>query len=187
MSGDSLTGQGDLYQQVDGGSSPTSPLQPLHPKQLIIKVISRDEAKKIWLYNHYLKRDVPGASLELGIFSPDNELVGAACFSAWVVWAPKGGRPHTWELRRFWLDDRCIKNCESRILSICCRKFVKSLAPHVVNVLAYADPGAGHKGIIYKAAGFRYDGEAGLSAGNAYGNTKVISRTKKRRYVLWLK
>ncbi len=184
MSGASPTGQGALFQQGGGGSSPTA---PLHPKQLTVKVIRREEAKRIWLENHYMHRDVPGASLELGIFSPDGDLVGAACFSAWVVWTPKGGRPHTWELRRFWLDDRCIKNCESRILAICCRKFVHRLAPHVISVLAYADPGAGHKGTIYKAAGFRFDGEAGLSDGNSYGNTKIVSRTKKKRYVLWLK
>lgn len=179
MSGDSLIGQGDLFQQVDGGSIPTS---PLHPKQLVVKKISRLEAKQIWMNKHYMHRDVPGASIELGIFGGD-ELVGACCFSAWVVWAPKGGRPHTWELRRFWLDDRCQKNSESRIIRICAR-MVKGIAPHVLKIIAYADPGAGHRGTIYSAAGFRQQKDAGLSDGNAYGNTKEISKTAKRVWIL---
>jgi hypothetical protein len=128
---------------------------------------------------------VPGASLELGIFSPEHELVGAMCFSAFVAWAPVGGRPKTWELRRLWLDDRCAKNSESRVLRIGA-KIVSKLAPHVREIIAYADPGAGHRGIIYRAAGFRFCGMTGVSAKNPYGNTKKVSMSQKYKYSLWL-
>ena len=182
MSGDSPTGQGTLFQQGNGGSSPTSPLQP---RELIVKVISRNEAQRIWLDKHYLHRDVPGASLELGVFSPAHELVGALCFSAWVVWAPKGGRPKTWELRRLWLDDRCKKNSESRVLRVASR-IIEKIAPHVREIIAYADPDAGHKGIIYRAAGFRFCGMTSVSFSNSYGNTKKVSYSHKYKYSLWL-
>jgi hypothetical protein len=186
MSGDGPISQGALFQQGDGGANPTS---PLHPKQLTVKVISRQEARKLWLYHHYLKRDVPGASLELGVFSPESELVGGLCFSAWVVWAPAGGRPDAWELRRMWLDDRCQKNCESRILNISIRHFICKLAPHVKRVIAYADPEQGHKGTIYKAAGWRDEGWREPSSKDGYGSTKIKSETRKRKFVceLYLK
>lgn len=182
MSGDSLTGQGGLFQQPDGGSTPTSPLQP---RELTLKVISRSEARRLWLEKHYLHRDVPGASIEFGVFSPQEELVGGLCFSAWVVWAPTGGRPSSWELRRMWLDDRCQKNSESRCLRVSAR-LISKIAPHVREIIAYADPAQGHKGTIYKAAGFRDDGWREPSSKDGYGNTKERSITRKRKYVLWI-
>lgn len=182
MSGDSLTSQGGLFQQPDGGASPTSPLQP---KQLTLKVISRSEARSLWLEKHYLKRDVPGASLEFGVFSPSQELVGGLCFSAWVVWAPEGGRHSCWELRRMWLDDRCMRNSESRCLRVASR-LIRKLAPHVKQIIAYADPGAGHHGIIYRAAGFIDQGWRYPSSKDGYGNKKIKSETHKRKYLLEL-
>ena len=181
MSGDSATGQHGLFQQADGGSIPTSPLQP---RELIVRVISRDEAKRLWLDKHYLHRDVLGASLELGVFSPDNVLVGGLCFSAWIVWVPKGGRPDKWELRRMWLDDRCAKNSESRILRVASR-IIRKLAPHVRQIIAYADPTKGHRGTIYKASGFRDDGWREPSNKDGYGNTKKRWVTKKRKFILF--
>jgi len=184
MSGDSPT-QGALFQQGDGGASPTSPLQQLKPRELTLKVISRAEARRLWLEKHYLHRDVPGASLEFGVFSPSGEIVGGLCFSAWVVWAPEGGRPAAWELRRMWLDDRCQKNSESRCLRVSSR-LIKAIAPHVKQIVAYADPGAGHHGIIYRAAGFLDQGWRYPSSKDGYGNTKIKSETRKRKYLLEL-
>lgn len=181
--GDGPTGQGDLFQQVDAGSIPSS---PLHPKQLIVKVIPNTEAAKIWKEKHYLHRDVPGASIQFGVFAPSGEIVGAICFSAWVVWAPEGGRPDKWELRRLWLDDRCQKNSESRVVGIALRT-IQKLCPHVKQIIAYADPEAGHKGGIYKAIGFRYEGMTEVSEGNSYGNTKEVSRSSKHKYIYQMK
>lgn len=170
------------FQPGQGGSTPTPPLQ-FRPKQLRIEPI--ENAARIWLTKHYLKRDVPGLSLTLGVFAPGRELVGAVGFSEWVPFAPAGGRPNSWELRRLWLDDRCQKNSESRVIRVALA-IVKSLAPQVTKVIAYADLGHGHKGTIYRASGFVFDGETEVNTSNSYGSTKNIQRTIKRRYVVVL-
>jgi len=143
----------------EDGSNPILPLQ-LQPKQLRLQVISHQTAKNIWLTKHYLKRDYSNPALEFGVFSPDlKEIVGAISFSARLGGSVLGGTPHIWEIRRMWLsDERCAKNSESRVLAISCR-MIKKLAPHVRQIVSYADrKKQGHKGTIYRAAGFVFDG-----------------------------
>jgi hypothetical protein len=182
FSGASINGDAAPHQGEESGSIPTAPLQ-IQAKKL--KLMPIESASHIWLTKHYIKRDVPGLSLTLGVYSPTNELVGAIGFSQWVVFAPPGGRPDKWELRRLWLDDRCGKNSESRVIRVALR-YIKKLCPHVKQIIAYSDLSVGHKGTIYRASGFIYDGETEVNEKNSYGSTKEIHRTVKRRYIAYL-
>ncbi len=60
-------------------------------------------------------------------------------------------------LSRLWLDDRCGRNSESRVLGVICRS-LRRWQPNIKALVAYSDPGAGHEGTIYRAAGFAYLG-----------------------------
>jgi hypothetical protein len=120
------------------------------------------------------------------------ELVGAIAFSARLGGSKKGGTPHIWEIRRMWLSDsRCSRNCESRVLAIACRRIVPSIAPHVRRIISYSDlEKMGHKGTIYKAAGFIYDGMTSVDPkGEGWGSHashKEKDNWPKRRWVLYL-
>ncbi|MCH8030832.1 MAG: FAD-dependent oxidoreductase [Bacteroidetes bacterium] len=62
-------------------------------------------------------------------------------------------------LSRLWLSDRCGRNSESRVLGIICRS-LRQWRPDLKALIAYSDPSAGHRGVIYKAAGFTYLGRS---------------------------
>ncbi|MDH7578923.1 MAG: hypothetical protein QHH75_14165 [Bacillota bacterium] len=55
------------------------------------------------------------------------------------------------------LLDECPRNSESRIPALAVR-WVRQHLPDVFRLIAYADPGRGHKGTIYRAAGWRLVG-----------------------------
>jgi hypothetical protein len=171
------------------GANPILPLQKFKPKELRLEPIEHFVARKIWLTEHYLHRDYAGATLEFGVFSPSmRELIGAIGFSSRLGGSVKGGKPDTWEIRRMWLsDERCDRNSESRVLRVSAR-LVKKLAPHVRYIISYSDHTLqGHKGTIYKAAGFTFSGETGNSDWTTNASHKTSDSHSKRRWILWLK
>lgn len=177
----------------ESGASPTPSLQ-LQPKELRLEKITRATARRIWLDKHYLHRDFSNPSLELGVFdSSVSELVGTIAFSARLGGSKKGGTPHIWEIRRMWLsDERCARNCESRVLSISCRILVPRIAPHVKQIISYSDlEKMKHKGTIYKAAGFTYMGMTSVNPeGDGWGTHDghiVKDNWSKRRWILFLR
>lgn len=92
-----------------------------------------------------------------------------------------------------WLsDERCARNSESRVLSIACRVWVRRLAPHVRQIVSYSDvEKMGHKGTIYKAAGFTYMGMTQVDPeGEGWGtHASHVAKDNwpKRRWILSLK
>lgn len=62
-----------------------------------------------------------------------------------------------WELARLYLIDEVPKNSESWLISKSV-KWIKKNVPEVRFLVSYADPSAGHQGIIYKASGWKEDG-----------------------------
>jgi hypothetical protein len=175
------------------GEDGASPILPLQPKELRLEKIARATARNIWLEKHYLHRDFSNPSIELGVFdSKLTELVGAIAFSARLGGSKKGGAPHIWEIRRMWLsDNRCARNCESRVLRIACRIIVPSIAPHVRQIISYSDiKTQGHKGTIYKAAGFVFAGMTAVDEdGDGWGthsSHKVKDNWSKKRWIMFL-
>lgn len=94
------------------------------------------------------------------------KIVGAAIFGkpAGMGVAEKYGVKLV-ELRRFVLTDECPRNSESRVLGQMLRQLKRQ---QFKRVLSYADPAAGHLGIIYRATGFEYRGT-----------------TAKRKHIMW--
>lgn len=187
--GDSIASNAPVRPAGEGGATPTSPLQLYKPKELILEPIEHYVARTIWLQRHYLRRDYTGATLEFGVYPPSRSaIIGAIGFSSRLGGSVKGGKPDTWEIRRMWLsDEHCARNSESRVLSIACR-LVKKLAPHVRQIISYSDHTLqGHKGTIYKAAGFTYAGETGNVDWTTNKSHKVSDSHSKKRWILWMK
>jgi hypothetical protein len=63
----------------------------------------------------------------------------------------------TWELARLWIDDLVPSNGETYLIAQAAR-YVRRVHPGVAFLVSYADPSAGHSGLIYRAAGWRPDG-----------------------------
>lgn len=66
-----------------------------------------------------------------------------------------GGK--TWELARLYLLDEIPSNAETWLIGKSVR-YIKQHHKEVKHLLSYADPSAGHRGTIYKAANWRQDG-----------------------------
>ena len=150
-------------QPRDGGSRPTSPLQSsacIEPRDLSVRPIDSKTAISICKKWHYLRSYPGGGLLNFGVFA-DHSLVGVAVFGVGPYNAHRyftdAKRGQVITLARFWLDDRCGRNSESRILGVICR-LLRRWQNTAKAVLAYSDPTAGHDGAIYRAAGFAYLG-----------------------------
>ncbi len=124
------------------------------------KVCTVEEAGAAYLRgmiaNHYLGKWPAVIACSLGMFCGPF-VVGVVVYAD----APKqtsvryGGK--TWELARLWISDEVPRNAETWLISKSV-KHVRCRYPDVKYLVSYADPNAGHRGTIYKAANWRYDG-----------------------------
>ena len=83
--------------------------------------------------------------------------VGCIIFSAPPREASKRYGGETWELARLYLLDEVPKNAETWLIGKAVR-YIKRKFPSVHHLISYADPSAGHRGTIYKAANWQADG-----------------------------
>ena len=155
MRGDSTRVQCDLFPEIEGGSSPTSPLRfckkdyrvvPIHPKL----------AQSISITNHYLHRRAP-CSIALGL-RRGGKIVGVAMFGTPSnrnlrsgICGPEEAN-NVVELNRLWIEDDEPINAESFLIAHSLRFLSKEI------VVSYADPTAGHIGVVYQAGGWLYTG-----------------------------
>lgn len=63
----------------------------------------------------------------------------------------------TWELARLWVCDTVPKNAETYLISRAVR-YIKRHHREVHALVSYADPSAGHSGVIYRASNWTSDG-----------------------------
>ena len=70
------------------------------------------------------------------------------------------------ELKRLWIEDGYCKNIESYCISQTL-KMLKKDSPQTKVVISYADPSVNHKGIIYRASNWLYQGNE-IGAADAY-------------------
>lgn len=146
--------------------------------------ISRAQARPLIVENHYL-HSMPGVvPCAVGLFV--DGVLGGVC-----VWAipPRetearyGGR--TWELARLWLLDELPRNSESWFISRAV-KHVRKAHPGVEYAVSYADPSAGHRGTIYYASNWRYEGmmdaERKTPRWDYYRNGKRVGRAVHASY-----
>jgi hypothetical protein len=147
---------------TDGGSNPTPPLQ-------VYECVLQD-IKEFMECQHY-SHSVFGVTPEFCFKVLDGaSLVGGAIFGKPAGMGvlkkySESGKFRTTELRRFALADECPRNSESKTLAVMLRMLKKK---GLQRILSYADPNAGHTGVIYKASGFR-----------------LLGLTAKRKHVMW--
>lgn len=154
FSGDSIEAMLPLFQEEEGGSIPTSPLQ------LRFEIVAPRTAAVAYRKWHYLKDDGFLSQVSFGAFY-GGKLEGAISFGALSAPALKGywdrkTQAGWYEIKRLALSPACPRNSESRMIGTTItllrrRCFVKG-------IVTYADAGYGHSGIIYRAAGFEYLG-----------------------------
>lgn len=145
-----------LFPEVDGGSTPTPPLQPKHFR---VRLCTEIEIRDFVEQNHYSK-NMNGVMSDC-CFSLvyEGAVFGAAVFAgmatdAWKKFSDVGS--DVLELRRFCLLDSAPKNSESFFLGYCVRFLKKHSNAKII--VSYADESQGHVGTIYKAVGFSYEG-----------------------------
>jgi hypothetical protein len=141
-------------QEVGRGSIPTA---ALHDLRLI--PISREDAKKIIVRNHYSHSIPGGTKMCFGIIL-NGRLLGAMTFGVGPFYGYKlvnGATPDdAITLTRLWLSDELPRNSESKVLGIALRSLKRDTS--LKFVIAYSDPAVGHLGIIYQATGWVYTG-----------------------------
>ena len=169
MSADSVEDARLASQRARGGANPTSALQPLasfKPKDLLVGPLSPRDARNSCKNYHYLKSYPGGSLLDFGIFVQQALLgvvvIGAGAFNIHRLF--KDAEPDQVVcLSRLWLDDRCGRNSESRVLGII-RRAMRRWRTGIKVIVAYSDPAAGHTGMVYRAAGFLYVGRSAAMA-----------------------
>lgn len=105
---------------------------------------------------HYLKRR-PAIVLLCVRMDFDGEPVGFVSFSDAPKETSKRYGTRTVELSRLYIEDSMPRNAETWLIGKALRMLSRSL-PDVGAVVSYADPSANHKGTIYRASGFSFDG-----------------------------
>ena len=116
-------------------------------------------AKKLLERHHYLHTLPGGTMLRFGVFVGPR-LLGVLTFGAGPALAyslVEGARlENCLTLTRLWLSDELPANSESRALGY----VIRALRKHTCLkfLVAYSDPAAGHRGVIYQAANWLYTG-----------------------------
>ena len=150
-SGGSSTGELPLFQEDDGGSTPTSPLQlyfrEVMPKTALI-------AYRKW---HYMEGVEFISQVNYGAYW-EQKLEGAISYGPPNATDLKGywdidTQSNWFEIKRLAMSPLCPRNSESRFIAIT-TKLLRRVA-HVKGIVSYADDAQGHKGTIYKASGFK--------------------------------
>jgi hypothetical protein len=130
----------------------------MNVKDIIIKPIKVQIAKKFVQKHHYSGRVVSNSSLHFGCFY-NNVLGGVMSFGASMDKSKVQGlvKGTGWndfiELNRMAFADWLPKNSESRCLSVAIR-LIKKHYPHIKWIISFADGMQCGDGTIYRASGF---------------------------------
>jgi hypothetical protein len=105
---------------------------------------------------HYLKKR-PAIVLLCMVAKRNGCPIGCIVYSAPPREADKRYGGKTWELARVYMLDSVPCNAETWIIGRSVR-YIKQHHKEVRHLLSYADPSAGHSGVIYRAANWSRDG-----------------------------
>ena len=139
-------------------------MENFEPNLISVVPISREQAKRVVLKNHYMKTFPSGASLFFGIrYNNENNIKGVAVFGNSIATKKKCKlfgieENEIIEMQRFWICDSMKKNAESKTLS----KIMKMIKKHtgIKVVWTYAGGCKNDCGIVYQSSGFMYLGSA---------------------------
>jgi hypothetical protein len=128
-----------------------------------IKEIDRNLANDIIVKNHYSHKYYNATYIHLGIYI-NNELLGVLQYGYAMNPASQGGvvknteQDEYLELNRMWIDDKGLKNSESKAISYSI-KYIKKKYPKIKWIQSFADERCKCFGIVYQACSFSYYGE----------------------------
>lgn len=153
---------------------------------------------------HYSK-SVPSVSVGYNVFNDKDEWCGVICYGRGgnrnlaKMYGLKQGE--VLELERVALNGKQEQTSRAIALSM---KLIKKDAPLCKLLVSYADEAQGHKGIIYKATNWKFDGDSyservedpvtkklthAKTIYTRYGRIKGLKRVKnlaKHRFIYWL-
>lgn len=109
-----------------------------------------------FIARHYLRKR-PAIVLLCLVMRCDDRPVGCIVYSAPPREADRRYGGKTWELARLYLLDEVPRNAETWLIGASVR-YIKRTRRDVQFLLSYADPSAGHRGTIYRAANWICDG-----------------------------
>lgn len=118
---------------------------------------SWESVKHLFLTYHYLKTMPAGIMAVYGLFDETqlgNAIGGAVFCNGRIQYEGK-----FLEFSRMWVSDNYGTNTESWFMAKCLKALNKKF-PKYQGVVTWADCNIGHKGTIYLAANFVYDGES---------------------------
>lgn len=128
-----------------------------------VKEVDKNLACKIIRANHYSKKVYNATYIHLGVYI-QRELLGILQYGyamnpmsgASVV---EGTKKHEYlELNRMWLDDKAVRNSESKAISYSI-KYISNKFRDIKWIQSFADERCGRHGVVYQACSFKYYGE----------------------------
>ena len=144
-------------QVAGGGETPTSALQFDDQWRASTKIsrAERDEVDAM-IKSHYIGK-WPGVCVLTLAMVRDGRRLGVIVFALPPRETAKRYGGETWELARLWVMDAVPKNAETYFIGQAIRH-IRRHHKSVRVLVSYADPSAGHSGVIYKAANWIADG-----------------------------
>lgn len=133
---------------------------------------------------HYIGK-WPGVTVLILALTCDGRPVGACVFALPPRETAKRYGGITWELARLWVADEMPTNVETYFMARAVRH-IQRARPEVVALVSYADPSAGHSGVIYRAAGWEPDGRTDQERKTPrfdYYDTRTGRRYSRRAHV----
>lgn len=160
----SLIGERAVIQPSSGGSNPTPALH--------ITGEERKKAESLIREFHYTKSIPSGKSYYV-------QFRGAVV--VWSIPANKNIGPFllgwpgkVWELARLWAPDGHDKNLLTQAIAGAIRVICKLESPDIL--VSYADPNAGHRGGVYRAASWIFHGQSEESRAYRGADGKILAR-----------
>lgn len=149
-----------------------------NPEKLVIRPINKSIAEELIVKNHYSHK-WSLCQVAYGIFfvtdeeckfveGKEEKLIGCMVFGQPVGRSAAESVSElikvteAFELTRLFIHDGYGKNIESYCLSRAL-KYIKRDFPRIKAIITYADGEQGHRGIIYQACGFNYQGNSALA------------------------
>lgn len=168
--------------------------------KVYVKPISNDLARELIEKHHYTHKWTI-CELALGVFCKGIEqqfltedvVLGTVVFGATAganvakSISPLLNHENLWELKRLWIDDKLGRNTESKVLSLSINHLRQNHS-NIKCLVSYADPDAGHRGVIYMATNWLYQdierpkNSSGFVFSFDEGKTWVHPRTMFNRY-----
>jgi hypothetical protein len=149
------SGQGTLFghTEIIGFGTPT----------FYIKEIERGIANDLIIKNHYSHKFYNASYIHLGVHINDN-LLGVLQYGYAMNPASQNSvvknteQDEYLELNRMWIDDKGLKNSESKAI-LYSIKYIKKKHPKIKWIQSFADERCKCFGIVYQACSFNYYGE----------------------------